>query len=264
MAATRDGSRPPGPPIPATTSSCTAATCAPWTTSEAFIDATVERFGRIDGLVNNAGQSRMKPLADVDWSDWTDELDLKFASVLHPLQAALPHLRRSPAAAVVNINAVLARQPETHLITTSAARAGVLNLSKNLATELASDRIRVNSVLLGLIESGQWHRRHEAAETDLDWDDWSAELARSRGIPMGRVGTPRRSGGGGGVPAVAAGRLRDRIDDRRRRRSRPLCLTRGSLRTGSPTPGRTRSPPTPAPPWSTWRPPTARPPCSAW
>lgn len=156
----------------------------------AFVDATVERFGRVDGLINNAGQSRMKPLAEVEWSDWADELDLKFASVLHPLQAVLPHLRQSSAASVVNINAVLARQPETHLITTSAARAGVLNLSKNLATELASDGIRVNSVLLGLIESGQWHRRHEAADTDLDWDAWSAELARSRGIPMGRVGTP--------------------------------------------------------------------------
>ena len=155
-----------------------------------FVAATKERFGRIDGLVNNAGQSRMKPLAEVDWSDWTDELDLKFASVLHPLQAMLPELRRSDLGAVVNINAVLARQPETHLITTSAARAGVLNLSKNLATELASDGIRVNSVLLGLIESGQWHRRHEAADTDLGWDDWSAELARSRGIPMGRVGKP--------------------------------------------------------------------------
>lgn len=156
-----------------------------------FVEATIERFGRVDGLVNNAGQSRMKPLAEVDWSDWTDELDLKFASVLHPLQAVLPQLRASAAAAVVNINAVLARQPETHLITTSAARAGVLNLSKNLATELASDGIRVNSVLLGLIESGQWHRRHDAADTDLDWDDWSAELARSRGIPMTRVGKPQ-------------------------------------------------------------------------
>jgi len=155
-----------------------------------FVDACVERFGRIDGLVNNAGQSRMKPLADVDWTDWTDELDLKFASVLHPLNAALPKLRESPAGSVVNINAVLARQPETHLITTSAARAGVLNLSKNLATELAGDGVRVNSVLLGLIESGQWRRRHDAADTDLSWEDWSAKLARSRGIPMGRVGKP--------------------------------------------------------------------------
>ena len=155
-----------------------------------FVDAIDERFGRIDGLVNNAGQSRMKPLAEVDWSDWTDELDLKFASVLHPLQAALPKLRLSPSGSVVNINAVLARQPETHLITTSAARAGVLNLSKNLATELAGDGIRVNSVLLGLIESGQWHRRHEAADTELGWVEWSAELARSRGIPIGRVGRP--------------------------------------------------------------------------
>lgn len=154
-----------------------------------FVAATLERFGAIDGLVNNAGQSRMKGLAEVDWSDWQDELDLKFAGVLNPLLAALPALRRSTAASVVNINAVLARQPETHLITTSAARAGVLNLSKNLANTLAPDGIRVNSVCLGLIDTGQWRRRYDQSDTSQSWEEWTAELAADRGIVLGRLGS---------------------------------------------------------------------------
>ncbi|GJF22407.1 MULTISPECIES: SDR family oxidoreductase [Streptomyces] len=153
-----------------------------------FVDRAAERFGRIDGLVNNAGQSRMKRLDDTTGEDWRDELELKFAGVLHPLQAARKHLRDSDAASVVNVNAVLAKQPEPRLITTSAARAGILNLSKSLAVDLAAEGIRVNSVCLGLIDTGQWTRRHAAADSGLDYEEWQARLAADRGVALGRLG----------------------------------------------------------------------------
>ncbi|RFU87224.1 short chain dehydrogenase [Streptomyces triticagri] len=154
----------------------------------AFVQQTADTFGGVDGLVNNAGQSRMKGLDAATADDWRDELELKFAGVLHPLHAARPHLKASDAAAVVNVNAVLAKQPETRLITTSAARAGILNLSKSLSTELAPEGIRVNSVCLGLVDTGQWTRRHAAAASGLDYADWQAELAADRGIALGRLG----------------------------------------------------------------------------
>lgn len=157
---------------------------------DAFFGQVRERFGRIDGLVNNAGASRMKSLAEVTERDWVDELGLKFAGVLRPTLAALNLLRASPAASIVNMNAVLARQPETHLITTSAARAGVLNLSKSLAAEFAADDIRVNSVCLGLIDTGQWARRYATADTDLTFEQWGANLAADRGVLIGRFGRP--------------------------------------------------------------------------
>lgn len=154
----------------------------------AFTTRAADTFGSIDGLVNNAGQSRMKGLDESTAEDWRDELELKFAGVLNPLHAARPHLAASDAASVVNVNAVLAKQPEPRLITTSAARAGILNLSKSLATELAPEGIRVNSVCLGLIDTGQWTRRHAAAESGLSYEDWQAELAADRGIALGRLG----------------------------------------------------------------------------
>ncbi|MFM9367846.1 SDR family oxidoreductase [Streptomyces sp. Da 82-17] len=154
-----------------------------------FVRNSAAAFGgRIDGLVNNAGQSRMKRLDETTGDDWRDELELKFAGVLNPLQAAREWLAASDAASVVNVNAVLAKQPEPRLITTSAARAGILNLSTSLAQELAADGIRVNSVCLGLVDTGQWTRRHAAADTGMSYEDWQAELAADRGIALGRLG----------------------------------------------------------------------------
>ncbi|MEU8352617.1 SDR family oxidoreductase [Streptomyces sp. NPDC048845] len=153
-----------------------------------LVDGVRERFGGLDGLVNNAGQSRMKGFAACTGEDWRDELELKFAGVLNPLQAALPLLRASGNASVVNVNAVLAKEPSPRLITTSAARAGILNLSKSLSTELAADGIRVNSVCLGLVDTGQWTRRHAAAATGESYQEWQAALAADRGIALGRLG----------------------------------------------------------------------------
>jgi NAD(P)-dependent dehydrogenase (short-subunit alcohol dehydrogenase family) len=157
-----------------------------------FTAAVAERFGGIDGLVNNAGASRMKPLLETTPEDWRDELELKFAGVLGPTLAALPQLRKSAGGgAVVNINAVLAKQPEPRLITTSAARAGILNLSASLAQELAADGVRVNSVCLGLVDTGQWTRRYQAAAAaglQQTYQEWQAETAADRGIALGRFG----------------------------------------------------------------------------
>ncbi len=154
-----------------------------------LVRAGVDRFGGLDGLVNNAGQSRMLPLSEATLADFADELDLKFASVLNTTGAALSHLQASGIGAVVTVNAVLARQPDPRLVTTSAARAGLLNLTKSMSVEYAPLGIRVNSVCLGLIDTGQWRRRYEANGTELDYTDWERELAADRGVALGRFGT---------------------------------------------------------------------------
>jgi NAD(P)-dependent dehydrogenase (short-subunit alcohol dehydrogenase family) len=76
------------------------------------------------------------------------------------------------------------------MVATAAARAGAQSLLKSLAHELAP-RIRVNSVMLGLIDSGQWERRFVAREDKAQTrEQWFAEVARTRHIPMQRLGTP--------------------------------------------------------------------------
>ena len=116
---------------------------------------------RIDLLVNNAGQGRVSTFARHHRRRLAAELNLKFFSQILPIRAFTPFLERSTAPAIVAVNSLLAYQPEPHMVCTSAARAGVQSLLKSLAAEFAP-AIRVNAILLGLIDSGQWQRRFEA------------------------------------------------------------------------------------------------------
>jgi len=155
-------------------------------------------LGAASMLVNNAGQGRVSTFADTTDAGWSEELQLKFFSVIHPTRAFLPQLERHGAAqrnaAIVCVNSLLAAQPEPHMVATSAARAGVKNLVRSLATEFAPKGVRVNGILLGLVESGQWRRRFEAREErDLDWAAWTARLAERKRIQLGRLGRPEEA-----------------------------------------------------------------------
>ena len=97
---------------------------------------------------------------------------------------------RETHGAIVAVNSLLAYQPEPHMVCTSSARAGVQNLLKSLSVELAPE-IRVNSVLLGLVESGQWTRRFaEREDQSQSRAEWYGNLAAKKGIPLGRLGDP--------------------------------------------------------------------------
>jgi NAD(P)-dependent dehydrogenase (short-subunit alcohol dehydrogenase family) len=154
----------------------------------AFATQVADRFGGCDALVTNAGQGRVSTYADTSDSDWRDELELKFFSQLHPIRAFEAQLRASDCGSITAVNSLLAYQPEPHMVCTSAARAGVQSLLKSLAGELAPD-IRVNSILLGLVDSQQWQRRFDAREDQSQSRvDWFADLARRKEIPLGRLG----------------------------------------------------------------------------
>jgi NAD(P)-dependent dehydrogenase (short-subunit alcohol dehydrogenase family) len=161
----------------------------------AFAAASEAALGPAAMLVNNAGQGRVSTFANTDDTAWTEELHLKFFSVINPTRAFLPQLAAQRAvlgdAAIVCANSLLARQPEPHMVATSAARAGLLNLVRSMATEFAPQGVRVNGILIGLVESGQWRRRFEAREDkSQDWSAWSGQLASSKHIPLGRLGLP--------------------------------------------------------------------------
>lgn len=162
---------------------------------KSFAAESEAALGAASMLVNNAGQGRVSTFADTDDQAWSDELHLKFFSVIHPTRAFLPQLVAQRAAlgdaAIVCANSLLARQPEPHMVATSAARAGLLSLVRSMATEFAPQGVRVNGILIGLVESGQWRRRFEArAQTELDWAAWSGQLAHDKHIPLGRLGLP--------------------------------------------------------------------------
>ena len=153
----------------------------------AFAAEVEARFGKVDLLVNNAGQGRVSTFANTSDDDWRAEYELKLFSQIHPIRAFQPMLVASKGA-IVAVNSLLAYQPEKHMVCTASARAGVQNLLKSLSIELAP-AVRVNSVLLGLIGSGQWTRRFaERPDQSVSREEWYANLARDKGIPLGRLG----------------------------------------------------------------------------
>ncbi len=158
---------------------------------EGFRDAVIERFGGVDILINNAGQGRLSTFETTDDAAWRDEFELKFFSVIRPTRAFQAALEASDKASIVIVNSLLARQPEPHMVCTSALRAGIQNLQKSLSVELAPKGIRVNGILLGIVDSGQWQRRYEAqAKPGETKDAWMADLAAQKHILTGRLGRP--------------------------------------------------------------------------
>lgn len=151
-----------------------------------------QAFGGTDMLIANAGQGYVAHLDDTPTDAWLSESRLKLFGVLNPLAAFRPQLAASDIGSLTCVNSLLALQPEPHMIATSSARAALLNMTHSLSHELVVEGIRVNSILLGMVESGQWRRRFEQREdTSQSWEDWTAAIAARRGIPMGRLGRPQ-------------------------------------------------------------------------
>lgn len=157
-----------------------------------FAKQVSDHFGAVDMLINNAGQGFVAHFAQTPRDAWLHEAELKLFGVINPVQAFLPLLEQSEIASITCVNSLLALQPEEHMIATSAARAALLNMTLTLSKELVSKGIRVNSILLGMVESGQWRRRFaERQDQQQSWQQWTAAIAERRGIPMGRLGQPQ-------------------------------------------------------------------------
>jgi 3-oxoacyl-[acyl-carrier protein] reductase len=152
-----------------------------------FIDAAAAALGGIDVLVNNAGAARPGSFATLADEDWRADLDVKLFSQIRCTRAALPHLRRSRAPRVVNVNAVYAKYPDPAFFATTVNRAACLNLSKALALELGPEGILVNSVNIGFVVTPQWENIRSRRAPDLPAEEFFRTLAEAE-VPLRRFG----------------------------------------------------------------------------
>jgi 3-oxoacyl-[acyl-carrier protein] reductase len=152
-----------------------------------LLQHTVDALGGLDILVNNAGAAHPGNFESLSDEDWQDDLDVKLFSHVRCTRAALPHLRASAAARVININSVYARYPDPNFFATTVIRAACLNLSKALAREFAPDGILVNSVNVGFVVTPQWENIRRRRAPDSTADEFFAALAKEE-VPLGRFG----------------------------------------------------------------------------
>lgn len=150
-----------------------------------LVNATKERFTRIDGVVNNAGRTSGKPIGDLTDEEWEADFELKVYAAARLIRLALPHLSEH-GGSILNVLAISAKAPAGRSAPSSVSRAAGMAITKTLSKEVGSAGVRANAVLIGLMESGQWVRQAEAAGRPVD--DLYADMAKNAGIPLGRVG----------------------------------------------------------------------------
>jgi NAD(P)-dependent dehydrogenase (short-subunit alcohol dehydrogenase family) len=161
---------------------------------ERFVADTVQRFGRIDVLVNNAGTSAAHPFDGVDDAAWGADLELKLFAAIRMVRLCLPAMRRAGGGRIINILNTAAKEPPARSLPTSVSRAAGMALTKALSKELAADQILVNAICIGLVKSGQWERRWERQGGAGTLEAFYAAAARDFGVPVGRIGEARELG----------------------------------------------------------------------
>lgn len=159
---------------------------------QTIADAALAGFGRVDILVNNAGKGFNKPLGDLTDDDWYASIDLNLMSAVRLCRALVPQMRERGWGRIVNISTRVAREPDPYFAAYAAAKAGLINFSKNLANAYSTDGVLTNCIVPGLIRSEAIDQAAEksAAETGLTVEEVMARTLKKRPIPAGRLGEP--------------------------------------------------------------------------
>ena len=150
---------------------------------DAFMTATIRRFGGVDILVNNAGTSAAAGFEQVDDTTWQADIELKLMAAIRFCRLVIPHMKQRGGGRIINVTTVGGKAPAARSLPTSVTRAAGINLTKSLANEYAADKILVNTICLGVVKSGQWDRRIKG-----DPETFYREMAEKRRVPLGRFG----------------------------------------------------------------------------
>jgi len=118
-----------------------------------FVDLAMQRFGRIDVLVNGAGHGPKKDLLEISDEDWLAGLDIYLMNVIRAVRLVTPVMVAQKKGAIVNISTAWADEPSALFPTSAVARAGLAAYTKLFADRYAADNVRMNNVLPGWIDS---------------------------------------------------------------------------------------------------------------
>ena len=149
-------------------------------------DAVVAAAGRLDALVANHAYMTMAPILQHDERDWWRVVDTNLSGTFHLVQAVLPHMRRVGEGRIVVITSEWGVTGWPDATAYAASKAGLISLVKTLGRELAPERIIVNAVAPGVIDTPQLQVDADAAGTDLA----SIQARYAETIPLARLGTP--------------------------------------------------------------------------
>ena len=144
-----------------------------------LVERVLTRFGKVDGLVNNAGQSQVGPFLELEPREWDEIIATDLSAAFHTCRIAIRSMiERGSPGSIVNIASRLGQMGITQTAAYSAAKAGLIGLTRSLAREFGPNGIRVNAVAPGFTLT---EMTADLAETD-------AGKSRLRDMPLGRFG----------------------------------------------------------------------------
>lgn len=150
---------------------------------EKFIKETVEHFGSIDVLVNNAGITKDMLLMRMKEEDFRQVIDVNLVGTYNVTKNVIPYMMKARCGRIINISSVVGVSGNAGQTNYAASKAGIIGFTKSLAKEVASRNILVNAVAPGFIETNM---------TDVLKDEVKEEIAKS--IPLKRMGTAQDVG----------------------------------------------------------------------
>lgn len=151
----------------------------------ALVENTIQAFGRIDILVNNAATVIFKKLVDTEEDEWDRVMATNLRSVYLCCRYAIPHMVRLGGGAIVNISSVRALATTPLVSSYDATKGAILSLTRSLALEYAADGIRSNCILPGSVDTPVFR-----SNLRVDGNEEEQYQASVAGIPLGRIGLP--------------------------------------------------------------------------
>jgi 3-oxoacyl-[acyl-carrier protein] reductase len=160
-------------------------------TIRSLVATTVERFGRIDVLVNNSGGPPLAQAQTATEEQWATAVQRSLLFFARMCREALPHLKKQRAGRIINILASTVYQPIPNLVLSGATRMGVVAFAKSLADEVGRDGVLVNNVCPGSIMSERMLSNVTARATQLGITLDEALAQRAAETAVGRLGEPK-------------------------------------------------------------------------
>jgi 3-oxoacyl-[acyl-carrier protein] reductase len=155
---------------------------------EAVVHAALERFERVDCLVNNVGDAEIRALDETTEADWERSWQLNVMSAVRALHAVLPSMRERKAGVIVNVSSTSAKRPSGTMPDYSVTKAALLSLSRLVADLYAKEGIRSNAVTPGPTATEAWLREGGLADQQGDREQVFERVAAGR--PLGRYARP--------------------------------------------------------------------------
>jgi NAD(P)-dependent dehydrogenase (short-subunit alcohol dehydrogenase family) len=144
---------------------------------DALVDETVDRFGRLDILVNNAATPLTMPLGELTPEAWEKSFAVNLRGPVFLVQAALPHLEASPSASVVNVISAGAFLFSPNVSMYAAAKAAMMSFTRSMAADFAPRGIRVNALAPGSVDTDMMRKNTPEAQASMAASSHQARAA---------------------------------------------------------------------------------------